>query len=194
MEKVVEFTGNKSATLLSLGGHSMTHPLGETYYSQTPFRYGDYIAKFSLAPTAAALTRLTDAALNVKGKPDGIRQAMIEFFSGQGGAWDFKVQLCTDLNKMPIEDSTVPWPEKLSPYLTVAKISVPKQTAWSDERSAKIDDNMAFSPWHCLAAHQPLGSINRVRKAAYQASSELRGLKTGCPMIHEPSKALNFTE
>lgn len=194
LEKVVELTGNKSATLISLGGHPMTHPLGETYFSQTPFRYGDYIAKFSLAPTAAALTKLTNAALNVKGKPDGIRQAMLEFFSTQGGAWDLKVQLCTDLDKMPIEDSTVPWSEKLSPHLTVAKLSVPQQSAWSDQRSSAIDDNMAFSPWHCLDAHQPLGSINRVRKAAYRASSELRGLKTGCPMIHEPSKALKFTD
>ena len=194
LEKVVELTGNKSATLISLGGHPMTHPLGETYFSQTPFRYGDYIAKFSLSPTAAALTNLTNAALNVKGKPDGIRQAMLQYFSNHGGAWDLKVQLCTDLVKMPIEDSTVPWSEKLSPYLTVAKISVPVQSAWSDQRSSAIDDNMAFSPWHCLDAHQPLGSINRVRKTAYQASSELRGLKTGCPMIHEPVKAAHFTD
>jgi hypothetical protein len=36
-----------------------------------------------------------------------------------------------------------------------------------------------------FAAHQPLGSVNRARKSAYQMSSEFRGARNGCPM-HEP--------
>ncbi|MET0428392.1 MAG: catalase, partial [Microvirga sp.] len=37
--------GIESSTIQSLGGAPNVEPLGETYYSVTPFRYGDYIAK-----------------------------------------------------------------------------------------------------------------------------------------------------
>jgi hypothetical protein len=44
---------------------------------------------------------------------------------------------------------------------------------------------MSFSPWHGLAAHQPLGSVMRARKETYRASAKFRGERNGCPM-HEP--------
>jgi hypothetical protein len=47
---------------------------------------------------------------------------------------------------------------------------------------------LAFSTWHGLAAHQPLGAVNRARKSAYQMSSEFGGARNGCPM-HEPRTA-----
>jgi hypothetical protein len=96
------------------------------------------------------------------------------------------VQLCTDLETMPIEDASVRWPEEQSPFVTVARIVVPPQIAWNDERSIEMDDGLAFSPWHGLAAHRPLGSINRVRRAAYSASAGARSGRGRCP-IHEPS-------
>ena len=35
-------------------------------------------------------------------------------------------------------------------------------------------EDMSFSPGHALAAHRPLGSINRARLAAYRARVERR--------------------
>jgi hypothetical protein len=55
----------------------------------------------------------------------------------------------------------------------------------AESRSAAIDDGFSFSPWHGLAAHRPLGSIMRVRKASYEVSSGFRASHNGCP-IHEP--------
>ena len=37
--------------------------------------------------------------------------------------------------------------------------------------------NLAFNVWHALAAHRPLGAINRVRRAAYPVSSAWRRQK-----------------
>ena len=34
----------------ALGGHPETNILGETFYSQAPIRYGDYLAKVAVAP------------------------------------------------------------------------------------------------------------------------------------------------
>ena len=97
------------------------------------------------------------------------------------------MQLCTDLDKMPVEDASVEWPEQDSPYVAVARISVPPQQAWSEARSAAVDDGYSFSPWHGLAAHQPLGSVMRARKAAYQASAEFRAERNGRPLA-EPTE------
>ena len=92
---------------------------------------------------------------------------------------------------MPVEDPSIAWPEHQSPYETVARIEVAPQTAWSAARAVAIDDGMAFSPWNCQAAHQPLGSVNRVRRDAYAMSSNLRGKINGCP-IHGASASLNL--
>ncbi|MCW3111266.1 MAG: catalase, partial [Segetibacter sp.] len=40
-------------------------------------------------------------------------------------------------------------------------------------------ENLTFSPWHCLKEHQPLGGINRARKAAYEAISKFRLERNG---------------
>ncbi|NID13949.1 catalase family protein [Luteibacter yeojuensis] len=173
-ERVIEAFGGRSATLLNLGGQPETHPLGDTYYSQAPLRFGDYVVKLSVAPRSPNLTALTDAELNVNGKPNGLREAMVNHFAAEGGEWDLRVQFCTDPESMPIEDASVAWPEEKSPYIDVARIVVPAQPAWNAARRAAIDDGMAFSPWHGLAAHRPLGSVMRARRVAYKVMAKFR--------------------
>jgi hypothetical protein len=75
---------------------------------------------------------------------------------------------------MPIEDASVVWDESLSPYRPVARLVAGAQAAWSEDRARTIDEGLAFSPWHGLAAHRPLGSVMRVRKAAYEAAQRFR--------------------
>ena len=54
----LEAVGIESAKVQSLGGAPNVDPLGETYFSVTPFRYGDYIAKFSVVPVSTDLLDL----------------------------------------------------------------------------------------------------------------------------------------
>lgn len=178
-ERIVEAFGGKSSTLVQLGGQPETHPLGDTYYSQVPLRFGDYVVKVSVAPRSPNLTALTDAKLNVNGKPNGIREAMVEHFAAHGGEWDLRVQFCTDLDAMPIEDASVAWPEEKSPYIDVARIVVPPQPAWNAPRRQAIDDGLAFSPWHGVAAHRPLGSVMRARRVAYKVMAKFRAHHNG---------------
>lgn len=189
LETLVEAVGGESGTLKSLGGHPRTNILGETFFSQAPLRYGDYIAKISLAPVSPDLTALTDAPLDQGDTPNPLREAVGEFFSTKGGEWELRVQLCTDLETMPVEDSSKPWPEDKSPYIMVGRIVAQPQDSYSQTHVTAIDDGMSFSPWHGLAAHRPLGSIMRVRRQVYESSVEFRGTHNGCPM-HEPSRGL----
>lgn len=184
-ESLVEKAGGQSPTLISMGGHPTTHLLGETYYSVVPLRHGPYFGKFSVAPVSPALTALTDQPVDLDDKPNGLREAIAETIGRHGGVWELRVQLATDIEHMPVEDATVVWPEEQSPYVTVARLEVPAQSAWSDARATAVDDGMSFSPWHGLAAHQPLGGIMRSRKPAYEMSAGFRARHNGCP-IHEP--------
>jgi hypothetical protein len=184
-EKVVEAVGGESAQLKALGGHPETNPLGETYYSQTPILYGRYMAKLSLVPVSDTLRALTDAPVDLKNKPDGLREAVVEHFSREGGEWELRVQLNTDIEKMPIEDPSVEWPEDESPYVTVARLRAGPQLAWSESLAHAVDEGMQFNIWHALAAHRPLGSVNRVRKAVYAMSKRFRAERNGVE-IAEP--------
>ena len=185
LETVVEAVGGKSATMIQMGGHPATHPLGETFFSAAPLLFGDYMAKISLAPSSPELKALKDQGIKIAGRPNALREEAQEFFATHGGSWELRVQLCTDLETMPIEDASVEWPQEKSPYLTVATIKVAPQQAWSEENSKAVDDGQSFSPWHGLAAHRPIGSIMRLRKAAYRDSTRFRGERNGCP-IHQP--------
>lgn len=174
VERAVEALGGKSTTLIALGGHPETNVLGETFYSQVPTRYGDYVAKWSIAPSSAGLKALTDAKVDLDGKPDGLRAAVVDFFAANGCEWELRVQLCTNLETMPIEDASVVWPENESPFVTVARIVAKSQPAWSPARSTAVDDGLSFSPWHGLVAHRPLGSVMRARKMSYDMSKRFR--------------------
>jgi hypothetical protein len=189
IEKGLEALGGKSATLVTLGGHPETNVLGETYYSQAAIRYGDHIAKICVAPSSSGLKALTDAKVDLDDKPDGLRQAVVDHFASLGGEWEVRVQLCTDLDAMPVEDASVPWSEAESPYVTVAKIVADPQTAWSAERSAVVDDRMLFTPWHGIAAHRPLGNVMRARKQVYEMSKRFRAERNGVAFT-EPDRDL----
>ncbi len=185
-EALLEAVGGESAQLKALGGEPQAHPLGETYFSQTPFLYGPHIAKFSIAPVSPALTALTDLHLHGDDE-DLLRHAVSAFFAqaAEPAEWALRVQLCTDLDRMPIEEASVVWPEELSPWVTVASLRIPQQQSWLQGRSQVEEDELAFDPWHALAAHRPLGAVNRARRVVLAASRQFRGAFNRCP-IHEP--------
>lgn len=191
-EAVVEAAGSESAMLKTLGGQPIVHPLGDSFFTQTPLLYGDYVAKIAVVPVSPELTALVNQPVDVAGRPNGLREEIITVLREHGGEWELRVQLRTNAATMPVEDASVPWPEDESPYRPVARIRVPPQPAWNEERARAIDDELAFSPWHGLAAHRPLGAVNRARRQAYRAAASFRASRNGCP-IHEPHGALHLS-
>ena len=174
LESLVERTGRLSPTLRALGGHPLTHILGETFYTQVPILYGRYMAKLSVVPYSGGLRALKGKQIDVRHRPDGLREEVVKFFKHRGAVWELRAQLCTNLTQMPIEDAARRWPERLSPYRPIARITMPPQEAWSEERSRAIDDGLSFTPWHGLAAHRPLGSLMRARRIVYEESARFR--------------------
>ncbi|RFC61957.1 catalase [Fulvimarina endophytica] len=186
VEKGLEKSGlGGSPTLQTLGGAPDTHPLGQTFFTQTAYRYGDYIAKLQFAPASGKPKALAGEEIAVKGRADALREEMNAATGEAGGTFELRVQLCRDLIAMPVEDPSVEWSEDLSPFVTVAEVTIEPQTAFEATRNERLDDEIRFSPWTGLAAHRPLGGVNRVRRRAYDKSAELRSTLNGCP-FHEP--------
>jgi catalase len=184
IEGALEAVGGQSSLITQLGGAPEVHPLGETYYSQTAFRYGDNIAKFALVPVSRGLTERTGDKVNVNDRPNALREDISEVIIEQGGVWELRAQLCVDLDKMPVEDPTVLWDEKISPFVTVATLTVEPQVAWTPGTSEAREDRLSFNPWHGLVAHRPLGSINRARREVYDFSAGYRADFNKCP-VHD---------
>lgn len=185
VNKALTAVGIENSKIQSLGGAPNVDPLGETYYSVTPFRYGDHIAKFSLAPVSPNLTSRTDKEIEIGGRENAIRETVRREMKTTHGVWELRVQLCRDLQQQPVEDPTTEWKEEEAPSARVALVTVEPQDSWDPACVQRVDGEMRFSVWTGLAAHRPLGNINRARKDPYLHSSAYRASFNRCP-IHEP--------
>ena len=177
--------GGNSANL-DFFGHPKLHPLTETYYSQAPLRYGDYIAKLRVRPTSSHLEQ--EQALDLE-DANGLRTAVTRDLRTAPATFAVEVQLCTDLDKMPVENAHTLWSQDDSPFRQVATLTLPVQDAWSD-RSEIEEAHLSFAPGHSLAAHRPLGSIMRARMRAYSVMSQTRAVENGLTIIEPEAAAL----
>jgi hypothetical protein len=147
------------------------NPLGVQYFSAAPFLFGpDRVMKFSAMPC----TEVPPVHSPSNPRPENyLREALIETM-GQNEAlhFDFMVQVRNDGEDLGIEDATSKWDEREYPFIKVAKITITRPQAEIDFEENKAHcEKLAFTPWHSLVEHQPIGSINRLRKSVYQASA-----------------------
>jgi hypothetical protein len=148
-------------------GTELANPLNSRYWSATPYRFGDTAMKFSARPFSA-ISKFAETS-----SPDFLRDNMGKHLSQGEACFDFLVQLRKNSPAMPIEDPTLEWSEKDSPFIPVARITIPVQEFASPEQ-LKSCENLSFTPWHTIPEHRPLGGINRVRKTVYDTISRVR--------------------
>ena len=148
------------------------HFLSYTMYSQSAYRYGEYIAKYALFPTGDFQDQLAEKAkIDDNSEPDQHSAWLREYFQSHDAEFDFRIQLCQDLSEQSVEDTSKPWDEGKYPFETVAKVVLPRgQDVFEPKRRVFWDDNMKLNTWYGLETHKPLGSVNRLRKKVYQAS------------------------
>ena len=153
----------------ALYSKSHANPLELTYYSCTPCLFGEGRAvQYRIHPRVRGRSRVPR-----RPSPDYLREAMASTLATEDALFDFMVQFQTDPHRMPIEDASVVWPERLSPWRTVATLRVPRQT-FDSPRQLAFARNLAFNPWHSTAEHRPLGNQNRARRLIYLQTSQTR--------------------
>ena len=160
-------------------GHPFSHPLYDSYFSQAPLRYGDYVAKLAAFPASAAQDGLKDWLLDPHQDEDGFRHATVDYFRQHDAVFETRAQLWANAESQPIEDASVEWPAQDSQYRTVATIRIPAQAAYGAARVRYFDDVMSFRPAYSLAAHRPLGGVMRARLQVYAALSAFRHRENG---------------
>lgn len=146
-----------------------TSHLDIPYWSTTPYLFGagravKYMVRPCETPAKAQTPAVTDTYLT-----DALRERL----RTGDASFDFGIQLQTDARAMPIEDATIEWKEKDSPWHMVARIRIPQQNV-GDAETLRLCEESAFNPWNCLAEHRPLGSMNRSRREIYRAMAEFR--------------------
>jgi hypothetical protein len=159
-------------------GQLPAHPESLTYFSMAPIRYGKYVAKYRVRPAGERHDSYLELVTSLATHSDALRLALEETLRTQEVLFAFQVQLRTCERSMPIEDATVEWPESESPYRTVAHLLLPRQDVTSSHQHPDCA-GLSFNVWNALAAHRPLGGINRVRRLAYALSSEWRHQHSG---------------
>jgi hypothetical protein len=146
-----------------------TSPLEVRYWSCTPYLLGEGQAiQYSFRPSSDYRSRIPRPIPD-----DYLRQAMAVTLAQSDVWFDLLVQVQTDPHRMPIENAGVEWPERLSPYITVARLHLPSQHFDSPSQLA-FAGRLSYNPWHSLPEHRPLGNQNRARRTIYLELSRLR--------------------
>jgi hypothetical protein len=167
-----------------LWSKTQSNPLGERYWSCVPYLLGEGQAMmYSLYPRTRVYRRIPRLPFR---PPDNyLRENMVKTLAEKDVEFDLMLQLQTDSFRMPVENASVRWPERLSPFIPAARLRIPRQKFASPEQLA-FASNLSFNPWHCLPEHRPLGNQSRARRRLYWELSQFRQRMNATPHI-EPT-------
>lgn len=142
----------------------------QRYWSALPTKHGAYAVRWGLRPRA---TGDSPAAVGTPASADHLRDDLVQRLRQGPLEWDLMAQFFEDEARTPIEDASVAWPEDVAPFVTLARLSLPKQDADSSEGRAlqQTIERLSFDPWHATEDFRPLGEMMRARKTAYKVSA-----------------------
>ena len=179
-----------------------THLESTRQYSQTAYRFGDYVAKYCLVPSTETQKKLYEETVKPEDQPDILSQWLKNFHEAHDAEYQLQFQLCENLEDQPVEYAGKVWDPEKYPWQTVATLVIPKQDSFNYELKSFWEDHMRIDPWLGLKSMQPLGSPNRLRRVGgfgraiwemirmltedtvYPASSKLRRMMNGKKEIH----------
>lgn len=142
------------------------------YYSALPIQYGPYAARYAVVPHDPPAPPVPK-----DGSPEAKFEGLADRLLLGPVSYDFRIQFFRDERTTPIEDASVDWPESAAPFLTVARLVIPRQELRSPrgQQVAGFVDGLSFTAWHAQRELRPLGSMMRARRYAYQRSAQVRG-------------------
>lgn len=168
-------THPRTATIVGQIMKAHTHDvLTDTYFSMSPYMLGSTYVKFAAFPVSCEPGALLQPkGLGAGENPDFLRDRLSADLAGGPACFDFRLQPRIDTATMPIEDPTVLWDSKAAPYVSVARVTIPKQRFDAPQQQT-FCENLSYTPWHGTRDFRPVGGINRLRLFVYQAISKLR--------------------
>ncbi|KAF2227296.1 catalase-like domain-containing protein [Elsinoe ampelina] len=151
-----------------------THLSSTRQYSQTAYRFGDYVIKYCLVPSTPTQQKMFSETVRPDHTDDVLHHWLRAFHAQHDAEYLFQVQLLENLDDQPVEYAGKVWDAEKYPWQTVATLKIPRQESFDYERKSFWEDHMRVDPWYGLKSLQPLGGSNRLRRTVYEASSRLR--------------------
>ena len=107
------------------------------------------------------------------GGPDALAVELQARVRASSLSFRVEAQRFVDESRTPIEDPTVEWAEKVSPWAALARLTIPAQAAESraGRALAAYVERLSFDPWHALVEHRPLGAVMRRERSPTSAGS-----------------------
>jgi hypothetical protein len=163
---------------------SMRSLAERTYFTAVPLRLGPHAVKLRFRPVDVP------PPVPPVGGPDALAVELQARVRASSLSFRVEAQRFVDESRTPIEDPTVEWTERVSPWTAVARLTIPAQAAESraGRALAAYVERLSFDPWHALVEHRPLGVVMRARAVAYQRAAIARGAVSELEV--EPPSAL----
>jgi hypothetical protein len=141
-----------------------THLESMRWYSQSAFRFGDYIMKYSVVPTTETQRKLYEETVKSDDTEDVLSRWLQNFHQDHDAEFAMQVQLCENLNEQSVENAGEEWDAEKYPWQNVARLVAPRQDSFDYQRKAFWEDHIRMNPWLGLVKLQPLGGLNRLRR------------------------------
>lgn len=138
------------------------------YFSPVPYALGPYVVKYVATPRVTQFDELP-----AEPSENFLRERAVAQLAQGAAVFDFAVQVQRDEASMPLDDPLKIWSLELSPPRRLATLRILKQE-FNTEAINSYGENLSFNPWHSLAEHQPLGTLNLARKTIYETLSAYR--------------------
>jgi len=133
----------------------------EAFWSRSAYRFGTTAVRFVVRPAAVAPY--------VKTRTADLGAELVQRNWSGDVVYRLEVQRYANEAKTPLEDSTRPW---TTGFEQVATLVLPQNAKLQDFAST---EGLSFNPWNVAGPEfEPLGNLNRARKAVYQASFRAR--------------------
>ncbi len=145
------------------------------YSSTLPYALGGAIVKYRLVAEGPVEADAPGAS------PDYLAEDLKRRLKAAPVSFLIEAQPFVDDSVTPIDRATERWDEKISPFVTIARLAIPAQDIDQDGQAA-YGESLAFSPWRTLHENRPLGSIADARRISYPASAALRRSVNGQSM------------
>ena len=138
------------------------------YFSPVPYALGPYVVKYVATPRVVTFDELP-----AEPGDHFLRERAVAQLAQGEAVFDFAVQVQRDEACMPLDDPLKIWSLELSPPRKLATLRILKQDFDTVDIN-RYGENLSFNPWHSLAEHQPLGTLNLARKTIYETLSAYR--------------------
>ena len=183
----------------AITGLKNRNPFEAEYWSMVPYQLGTGSAakaiKFKSQPCGydalsdKARTFYREPEVPDDAAPNFLRRALRTSLEAGSPCMEFLVQVRAA--GMEVEDAKTEWSPEEAPFRKVATLSFPAGQDFDTLEQNLACEDMAFTPWHALPEHKPLGALNRIRKVVYRRISEFRRKNNEAPRAEPPTHHLD---